>query len=350
MDHIDGIDVTGASFAGWIPIRLFIRDDALWVDWCFRGAHTFKQPFFRQDVETLLRKPFNVVYRRHTPIDALVAWAERGGDGVAIAPLRALVGHVSRCGSTLICQMLATQSSHVVVSEPPMLDMLLGVNQRLSHVSLNEKIRWLRALVFALCQAPNGERHTVMKLDAWHVFEYDLFRAAFPDVPMLFVFRDPVEVAVSHIQETATYMIPGAVGTITRCVPFDEAVWTSPERYIAAVLGEIYAAGAEACEGGGVMALSYRSLPSIVWTQLREVLGLGDDEATIRSLLACTERDAKRPSDTFSDDSHRKRDEASPVLREAVVASCARAYESLQKCAVATTPLASASCPDTSLR
>lgn len=350
MDHVIVADAPSPSFAGWIPIRLFIRDATLWVDWCFRGAHTFKQPFFRQDVDTLLRKPFNVVYRRQTPIDAVVAWAERGGDGAVIAPLRALVGHVSRCGSTLICQMLAAQDSHVVVSEPPMFDVLLGINQRLPEVSRDEKIRWLRALVFALCQAPNGERHTVIKLDAWHVFEHDLLRAAFPDVPLLFVFRDPVEVAASHLRDTATYMIPGAVGAITRCVPFDEAVWTSPERYIAAVLGEIYAAGAVACVGGGVMALSYRSLPSIVWTQLREVLGLSEDEATLRSLVACTERDAKRPSKTFSDDSQRKREEASQVLREAVLASCSQAYERLQKYALATTPLANASCADTSLR
>jgi len=231
-----------------------------------------------------------------------------------------------------------------------MFDLLLGISQRLPKVSRDEKIRWLRALVFALCQAPNGERHTVIKLDAWHVFEHDLFRRAFPDVPLLFVFRDPVEVAASHVQDTATYMIPGAVGTITRCVTFDEAVWTSPERYIAAVLGEIYAAGAEACESRGVIALSYRALPSIVWTQLREVLGLSDDEATLRSLVACTKRDAKRPSKTFSNDSQRKRDEVSVLLREAVMASCAQSYERLQKCAGATTPPANASCADTSLR
>jgi hypothetical protein len=36
----------------------------------------------------------------------------------------------------------------------------------------------------------------LIKLDAWHIRRLPLFRAAFPDVPWIFTYRDPAEVLV----------------------------------------------------------------------------------------------------------------------------------------------------------
>jgi len=34
------------DFTGWLPIRLFVVDAALWVDWCYRGDTQLRAPFF----------------------------------------------------------------------------------------------------------------------------------------------------------------------------------------------------------------------------------------------------------------------------------------------------------------
>ncbi len=318
------------DFAGWLPIRLFVNDQTVWVDWCYRGDAALRAPFFQDDAQRLLQRPFNLAFRRYTPIAELVAWANRNAIQVPVASLKAFVAHVSRCGSTLISQMLAHQPTHVMMSEPPMLDMLINIRYRLPDISREQQIEWLRALLAVLGQAPAQEQHLVIKLDAWHIVEHALIKDAFPDVRWIFLYRDPVEVAASQLAQRASYMVPGMVSAISRLVDLQTMTGVSAEAHIAAVLGKFFEAGALVCERGGALALNYQSLPSAVWGTLRETLGLADDTATIASLEASAGRDAKTPQMTFEPDSARKQSAASAALREAVTASCGAAYERLQ--------------------
>ena len=324
--------VEGAEqdFTGWLPIRLFVRDETVWVDWCYRGDAALHAPFFQDDAQRLLQLPFNQAFRRYTPMAVLVAWANQSEGEVRVAPLKAFVAHVSRCGSTLISQMLAHQPTHVVMSEPPMLDMLINIRYRLPQVSRDQQIEWLRALVCVLGQAPTQQRHLVIKLDAWHIVENELISEAFPEVPWIFLYRDPVEVAASQLLQRASYMVPGMVSAITRLEDVQSMLRASPESHIAAVLGKFFEAGALVCERGGALAVNYRALPSALWTTIGETLGLCDDAETIASLEASAGRNAKTPQMTFEPDSERKQSVASAALREAVTASCGGAYERLQ--------------------
>lgn len=322
-----------ADFAGWFPIRVFVRDQMVWVDWCWRGARSFRAPFFQEDAQYLLQSPFNLAFRRQTPIAALVDWADRSAReplSVRHAPLKAFVAHVSRCGSTLISQMLAYQPTHVVMSEPPMFDVLLGIRHRLPHVSREEQIVWLRALALVLGFAPAQEQHLIIKLDAWHVVEYELIHEAFPQVPWIFLYRDPVEVAVSQLKQRASYMVPGMVGAVSRLLTPDEARTVDAEHFIPIVLGKIFEAGASLCERGAAMPVDYRALPSAVWTELRDALGIDDDAQTVEALQASALRDAKTPQMTFEPDSRPKQSAASATLRQEVAAKCSDAYDRLQ--------------------
>jgi gluconate kinase len=318
-----------ADFTGWLPIRLFVQDATLWVDWCYRGDAKLSAPFFQQDVQRLLNAPFNLAFRRYTPISEMVAWAEKAPQNAGHAPLKALVAHASRCGSTLVAQMLAHQSTHVVMSEPAPLDALLGIRARLPHVTREQHIRWLRALVFAFGQTPAGETHLVIKLDAWHVLQYDLLSEAFPSVPWLFIYRDPIEIAVSQFEQRASYMVPGLVSAMNALISPERAIAMGTEAYIAAVLGKTFAAGAAVCERAGAQALNYTALPDAVWHQLRPILGLNDDDATLSALRATGSRDAKSPTMHFLPDIERKQKSASASLREAVTAHCQDAYNRL---------------------
>jgi hypothetical protein len=53
-------------------------------------------------------------------------------------------------------------------------------------------------MVAALGQARAGETRLFLKLDCWHMRDLPLFRRAFPNTPWVFLYRDPVEVLVSH--------------------------------------------------------------------------------------------------------------------------------------------------------
>ena len=113
--------MAGEDMQGWLPIRAWSRDGEWRVDLCWFGEQRLTQPFYRDEVDLALRLPFNQAFRRDTPLVTLLDWQ-------AISPgltPSAFIFHASRCGSTLLAQMLARLDSHIVLSEPPPLDQLL---------------------------------------------------------------------------------------------------------------------------------------------------------------------------------------------------------------------------------
>ena len=59
-------------------------------------------------------------------------------------------------------------------------------------------IEALRVVVQAMGAYSNG-KNVVLKLQSAHTTHADILQAAFPDTPVVFVFRDPVEVAASNL-------------------------------------------------------------------------------------------------------------------------------------------------------
>lgn len=323
-----------ADFSGWLPIRFFVRDSRLWVDWRYAGARRLKQPFFTGDVMSLLTTPFNLAFSRYTPIEALAQWAatlrERGQE----APLNAVIAHVSRCGSTLVTQMLTQLPTHRVLSEPPMLDMLLNAARTVPQTTREQQVTWLRSLLTVLGQSANDESVRVLKLDAWHILEIELLQAAFPAADFVLIFRDPQAVAASHAKEPSSYMMPGASSGMPWSPPHDPAVWSNSDRYLAAVLGKIYQAGVDACERQGVRAVNYTDLPDSVFAGLAETFCVPPDATAQAPLKQRAAQHAKRSTEAFDANADHLRTAASSVvLRDAVDASCAASYARLMDAA-----------------
>src|SRR5438270_6483250 len=102
-----------ANLDGWIPTRLYRAGDRLMADWCYLGDFRLTDPFFGESVRRAFRHPFRVLFRQQTPVDVLI---ERAATHPGIGPT-GFIFHMSRCGSTLIAQMLAASDRNVVVSE-----------------------------------------------------------------------------------------------------------------------------------------------------------------------------------------------------------------------------------------
>ncbi|PAV93766.1 hypothetical protein WR25_26873 [Diploscapter pachys] len=82
--------------------------------------------------------------RRDTDVSALLDWHARSP---GLTP-SALVFHASRCGSTLIAQLLASQARNIVLSEPPPLDNLLRAARQDPSAAA-----WQADALRALCSA-----------------------------------------------------------------------------------------------------------------------------------------------------------------------------------------------------
>ena len=308
----------GLNLHGWLPIRIWQQAEEWRVDWCWFGDRTLSQPFFRDAVEDALRLPFNQAFRRETPLTALCDWHARSPGLVPSA----FIYHASRCGSTLISQMLAHLDSHIVMSEPPPLDALLR-----SSLSQAERREAICGLLSAYGQLRRGmEQKLVIKLDAWNIGELPLLRECFPDTPWLFLYREPLEIAVSHIRRAGMHMVPGMMGP---SVLDDKASFSSREDYIARRLGKLLQTGLEHCREFGGLAVDYSELPAAMDGRLARFFGLNAEQRT--EAFASVDRHAKQTAQVFVADGQNKQQEATALLRERVEYWAREAYGALEK-------------------
>ena len=293
----------------WLPISISKHTAEPIVEWCRFDTQRFTAPFFDHTVQEALRDPFNLLYRQQTSLDTLCeVQAQRPG----LAP-GGFIFHMSRCGSTLVSQMLAALPEHIVLSEPPPLDSILRTDLR--GASDEQRIKWLRAWMHAISLPGSGEQRLFVKLDAWHALDLPILRRAFPDTPWIFLYRDPVEVMVSAMKAPGMHLVPNLIDmNIARIAPEDAQQMTR-EQYAVHILAMVLRSALNQLGPQGGQALDYRSLPESVITHIAPHFGLTLTAEQIEAMNAKTAFHAKTPQLFFEPDSQSKQAEASTEIR-----------------------------------
>jgi hypothetical protein len=310
--------------AGWLPVATEWRNGALAIRWAYFGDERLRAPFFEIDARRSLSRPFNRLVRPVTAIDRL----HEGLGAHAAARPSGLIFHMSRCGSTLVAQMLAACADNVVISEAPPIDAVVRAHQVRPELSEDQQARWLAAVVGALGRPRAGERRAFVKLDCWHTMMLPLFRRAFPDVPWVFLYRDPVEVMVSQRGMPGMHMIPGALG-----FPEIDGIPASFDRrddFCARVLACICAPVAQQQAQGGGLLVNYRDLPQALWTDILPHFGVAASAEELAAMAKTATFDAKTPGLAFVPDSEARRAAVEPETRAAAAAWLGEIYGRLE--------------------
>lgn len=281
---------------GWYPVSL----DSGGVRWLHFGGEPIAGAFFDDDCRRAAALPFNRLFAWRTPRAALASMPRRDPD--------CLIFHLSRCGSTLVAQMLAAPEGDVAVSEPAPIDAVV------QHPLLSdaERIAALRGLAAAYAREA---RRCFLKLDSWHVRALPLFRAAFPDTPWVFLHREPVEVIVSHLRMRGRHTVPGLVAPESLGMPPDETGVPVAD-YIARVLALIAEGALAHWHVGGGLTVAYRDLPNAVFDRILPHLGVVPTSSERDAMAAAGVRDAKGAG-TFQPDGDAKRAEAGAEVHAA---------------------------------
>lgn len=310
---------------GWVPLRLYWSEGQPQVDWCHLGRHTFSDPFFDQTISKRIDLPFNLLFRHQTSIDVL---RQRYETNPGLAPT-GFIFHMSRSGSTLVSRMLASLPQNIVISEPPPIDGILRAHHRPEPVPEQQLVLWLRWMVSALAQERlGGERRIFIKFDAWNILELPLIRLAFPDVPWIFIYRDPIAVLVSQMEHLGQ-MIPSAVHYGLFGNDAGAVVNLPPEQYYAVLLATLCHAALLHREQGGLL-VNYSQLPDTVGSSISEFFGIGWTDAEAEIMTSKTKHHSKDPSGIFQDDSARKQAQASEEVVEAATRWLYPIYEKLE--------------------
>jgi hypothetical protein len=186
----------------WIPYKLIEKDNEIYFEWIYLGDLKYAEPFFDETISKCRShannsKQFKVI----TTVENLLDWSNE----LISVEVKSLIFHVSRCGSTMLSQSLATSSENIMISEAPIIDEIL----RSENFDSDKKTALLKAVISFLGQKRFPEQeHLIVKLDAWHIFNADYLRSIFPEIPFALLYRNPTEVLKSHQKLTGMHMVP----------------------------------------------------------------------------------------------------------------------------------------------
>jgi hypothetical protein len=322
-----GVRAAAPSLAGWTPISVDFDPVPPVVRWCFTEDVEFTDPFFEQTIDRCLQDPFRLLFWRETDIDGLaeLATARPGLEPAGI------IFHLSRSGSTLVGQMLAALPEALVISEPGPIDQVLRARRTcpdLSDECIADCLRWMAS---ALGQPRRpGQRRFVLKLDAWAILQWPLIRAAFPKAACIFVYREPVEVLVSHLGHRGYHMIPGSLAPEWLGMSMREAHTLSTEEYFALVLARLCEAALDAARNGAMELVNYSRLPDAVPDTVAALFGIEAGPLERAVFTGVAGRDAKNPFIPFVADGADKTRRTTPAVRAASEAWVRSVYESLE--------------------
>jgi hypothetical protein len=322
------MDLKTEDFRQWSPIRVYAQDGRIFVDWCFMGEKRFTEPFHDDTINILLREPFNLLFLRRTPIEFLGEIYERSKG----CPPKGFIFHVSRCGSTLVSRMLAALRRNIVISEASVIDKIIRPDASFPPVSDEQKTIWLRWLFNALGQRrfPEEENFFV-KFDSWSVLDLPLIERAFPDVPWIFMYRNPIEVIVSNLREPGAQMIPGTIENIFPGLNLFEILQFSTEERFARTIAAFCCAGLENADSKNAMLVNYEQLPDAVTNEICSHFDVSFSDEETEKMKGVSRFHAKTPHVEFKPDGEKKRLEASETVRHFAQTLVEPLYEELEK-------------------
>lgn len=273
---------TLTTLSGWFPVAL-LQQQIAWR----HVRQRFNAPFFADTLQLQTPEERKVCLTPQ-PFCATLTRQIQELDGIDPS---AFIFHVSRCGSTLLTQLLSTLPQCIVMSEPPIIDAILRAGAQPDRLLL-------RQMVLALGQRRFGESHYVIKLDSWHLPHLPLLRSIFPDTPCWFLYRDPLAVLASHQRQRGPQMVPGLI------LPpqLDESSRSAGDLdgYCVQVLAWLFRHALE--QHRHLHLLNYSQLPDATWQDLLPQLGLQPSASEIAAMQTRAGFHAKDRSSAFSGD------------------------------------------------
>lgn len=220
----------------WIPYKLVEKDKNVYFEWIYLGDIRCTDPFFDETISKCKSHSYNSKkFKVVSTVENLIDWSLE----LISVELRSLVFHVSRCGSTMLSQSLATSSENIMISEAPIIDEIL----RSPLFDLDKKNILIQSVVKFLGQKRfPAQKNLIVKLDAWHIFNVRQLRLVFPELPFVLLYRNPTEILKSHQKMMGMHMVPNLLPYGIFGITSEEIIEISFQQYGALVLEKYFEA------------------------------------------------------------------------------------------------------------
>lgn len=321
---------------GWMPIDAVVVNGRPGLAWIDMSGVSLAEPFFQQTVDKLKGENPDA-HEVFTEFDTLIQ-LEKQFDSVSPS---GFIFHSSRCGSTLLANACRAIDGAIVLSEPPAVDKLIarfitdldehGTKEALYSI-------FLRSVVSALAQKRRGdERHLFVKFACCSVSQIERIRRIWPNVPWVFLYRDPVETIVSNMQNLPTWLQDEdrrVLASITGTSPDDVANMT-PEELSARSIGSFFAtaSGAHRVANDRALLLNYNQLNPGEIANVLEFFGVKPAATEMDDIARQTQKYSKAASDerAFIADAEAKQLVATDLVREMAARWANSSYQLLEQ-------------------
>jgi len=296
---------------GWLPVDAVVVDGRPGLVWMEMSGINLTEPFFQQTVERA-RKENRA--ERFTEFDVLLQ-LEKQLDTVQPT---GFIFHSSRCGSTLVANACRAVSNSIVLSEANAIDKLIARFITDADNSVKESLYsvFLRGVVHALAQRRTGdERHLFVKFACCSFAQMERIKRIWPNVPWLFLYRDPVETIVSNMRDIPPWLIDKDRRVLSSII--GDASEMSLEELCARTIGSLFSSAYKLANANS-MLLNYNQLSVPVIASVLNFFNVSLSSEELATIARTSEVYSKEVSGTraFVADVDAKQKLASNTARE----------------------------------
>lgn len=318
---------------GWLPVDAVVVEGRPGLSWMNLEGVELTEPFFQQTIDRLKSEHPNRP-ARFTEFDALLQ-LENSFDSVSPT---GFIFHSSRCGSTLLANACRALDRAIVLSEPPAVDKLIarfitdvdaeGTKEKLYSI-------FLRGVVKALAQRRSGrEQHLFIKFAPCSVAGIERIQRLWPNVPWVFMYRDPVETIVSNVRNVPSWLqdedhrvLASITGAST-----EEVAQMTVEELCARSIAAFYNT-AHRVANDRALLLNYNQLSPATVSNVLEFFGVKPAAAEMENIARLSQTYSKSPfgERAFSADAAAKQRAANELVREMAAAWANTPYQLLEQ-------------------
>lgn len=262
------------SLSDWLPVALTPEQG---LTWRWLGAQGLQQPFFADEFRSQPAAQRQIAHTSPQQTRDLLQ------SNTILSP-NAIIFHSSRCGSTLLMQLLANLAQCQQLAEPGILEHALQALAQGADPGLLNLV--LQAL--SVQRLPE-QQHLILKPDCWHLFDFARLQTALPNTPKYFLYREPSAVLASHQRQCGPQMVPGMLDGNRLGFHASGRFEDWPAQF----LQQLFARALHHAQGGELELINYSQLPHILWEYLLPAWGIHPSARELQQMQERCTRHAK---------------------------------------------------------